>query len=344
MGWHLHRHLAWSSLMCVLAAFTLVLTANAQNSRTAAAPGAPPNLESWRMGTSPLPGPGGEVAISPDDVLEIYVMDVAELSRQYRVSYAGTVMLPLLPEPLIAQGMPAGAFANVVAAQLREHGLVTNAKVTVSIVSSRLSSVAITGSVKKPQIYQVFGRTTLLDVLSQAEGLDQDASSLAVITRGEMGAAQNSDESGLVETVDLKKLLESGDPRRNIAIYPGDRVTVPRAGIVYVVGAVNKPGGYPIRSSSAGMSVLQAIAFAEDIKTTAKRDKAVILRPDPDVPTGRKQVPLHLKDILGGKTPDPVLQANDILFIPDSQATKALKRGVEAVLQTATGLAIYGRF
>ena len=92
------------------------------------------------------------------------------------------------------------------------------------------------------------------------------------------------------------------------------------------------------------MTVLQAVALAEDAKSTAIRNKTVIIRLDPAAPEGRKQLPLDLKLVLAGKAPDPVLQANDILFIPDSQGAKAFRRGIEAALQTVTGLAIYGRF
>jgi polysaccharide export outer membrane protein len=293
--------------------------------------------------TSALPGPSSDLIISPDDVLDIYVLDVPELSRQYRVSPAGTVMLPLLDQPLTAAGVKVSAFADTVAQELRTRGLVSNPHITVSIAASRLKAVAVTGAVKMPQIYPVFGRTTLLDILSQAQGLNDDASSIAVISRGEIGV-QATSSAQAVQTVDLKKLMETGNPAYNVDIYPGDRVTVPRAGIVYVVGAVNKPGGFPIRSTGDGMSVLQAIALAEDMKSTAVRSKGAIIRVDLSSPGGRKQLPLDLKQILAGKAPDPVLQANDIVFVPDSQGARAFRRGIEAALQTATGLAIYGKF
>jgi polysaccharide export outer membrane protein len=178
--------------------------------------------------------------------------------------------------------------------------------------------------------------------LSQAQGLNDDASSIAVISRGETGLlAANSVPS--VQTVDLKKLLETGSPAYNVDIYPGDRVTVPRAGIVYVTGAVTKPGGFPIRSTGDGTTVLQAVALAEGLKSTAVLKRTTIIRLDPAAPDGHKQLPIDLKEIMAGKAKDPVLQASDILFIPDSQSKKAFGRGVEAALSVVTGLAIYGR-
>ena len=287
-----------------------------------------------------VPGPDSDTIIHPDDVLDISILDVPDLSRLYRVSPGGTIMLPLVPQPLHAAGMRVTDFSGTVAKELHDRGLVTNAEVVVSIASSRAESVAITGAVKMPQIYPVFGETTLLDILSQAQGLTDDASNLAIITRGE-SAMQSQKLRSETETVDLTKLLQSGDASYNVKIFAGDRVTIPRAGIVYVVGAVNKPGGYAIKSAGEGLTVLQAIALAEDVKSTARRDKTVIIRADASAPGGHQKTPLDLKKILAGKTPDPVLQANDILFIPDSQGVKALHHGLEAALQAATLVAVY---
>lgn len=340
MNWYLRSHLRFPMWLLMLAAIlALGVDANAQARTTGPFPAAP-NPEASRLSGNSLPGPSSDSIISPDDVLDIYVLDVPELSRQYRVSPAGTVQMPLLAHALPAAGMKLNEFADAVARALREGEVVSKPHVTVSILSSRMMSVAIMGAVKMPQIYPVFGRTTLLDVLSQAQGLNDDASNIAVISRGEIGM-QSAQSKEQIQTVDLIKLLQSGDPSSNVDIYPGDRVSVPRAGIVYVVGAVNKAGGFPIKSSNQGITVLQAIAFAEDLKSTARRNKTVVIRPDPASPRGHKQVPLDLKKILDGKAEDQVLQANDILFVPDSQSARAMRRGAEAALSTVTGLAIY---
>ena len=230
--------------------------------------------------------------------------------------------------------------------------MVNDPHITVSVVQSRLHSVAITGAVRKPQVYPVFSQTTLLDMLSQAEGLADDAGNTILVHRGDIGiraSCSGNRARGSVPvrvsdsvTVDLKRLLESGDTRLNLSIYPGDSITVPRAGVVYVVGAVNKPGGFTMKASTHGMTVLQALAMAEDTKTTALRSQAVILRNDPQAQEGRTHIPVDLKTILRGKSPDLVLQPEDILFVPDSSGKRALNRGIESVVQAATGVAIYG--
>jgi polysaccharide biosynthesis/export protein len=275
--------------------------------------------------------------ISPDDVLDVYVMDVPELSRQYRVSTTGNVALPLLQNPISAAGMTTTDFSEALGQQLHDYGLVTNPNISVAIVSSRLKSVAITGAVKMPQIYPVLGKTTLVDVLSQAQGLADDASNTAIVSRGSLGEQATGQ---VTQAVDIRKLLQNADPKNNLDVYPGDRVTVPHAGIVYVVGAVNKPGGFPIKTSD-GMTVLQALAMAEGKLYSAVPNKAMIIRPDPKAPEGHEQLPVNLNAVLQGKQRDFMMLADDVLYIPDSAAKRAWRRGAEAALQAASWAAVY---
>ena len=314
-------------------------------------------------GPSALDTPGGqsggallarenpEYIIAPDDLLDIYVVDVPELSREYRVSPDGTITLPLLSEPVTAAGLSPIQLSSVVAAKLRSAGMVTHAAVTVNVKASLGHSVAITGSVRSPQVFPIFGETNLLTVLSQAGGLADDASDTALVTRGEtamraLGLQENS--NGTTDTapptiikVNLKKLYENADPSSNIAIYPGDSVTVQRAGIVYVVGAVQRAGGYTLARSWENMTVLKAVALAGNVTSTAKQKKAVIIRKDPAASGGHKDIPVNLKQILAGKAPDQSLEANDILFVPDSTGKMVLQRGLQAVIGAGVTTAIY---
>jgi polysaccharide export outer membrane protein len=299
-----------------------------------------------------LPGPADTYLIGVDDVINVYILDVAELSREYRVSSAGTVTIPMLTGPLAAAGLTPTQFSESLAKELKSAGLVSDPHVSTSVDQSRLSAVAITGAVKRPQIYPLFSPTTLLDLLSQAEGLAEDAGNIAVVRRGEIavhalgissgaGFTREQLEGARTVTVDLKRLLDTGDSNLNVDVYPGDRVMVPHAGVIYVVGAVNKPGGFTMKPSSHGMTVLQALALAEDTRSTALKDQTVIIRNDAQSPGGRKQIPVELKKVLRGKTPDPVLQADDILFVPDSAGKRALHRSMEAIVQATTGIAIF---
>ena len=141
--------------------------------------------------------------------------------------------------------------------------------------------------------------------------------------------------------ISLKQLLESADPRANVPVYPGDLVKVSRAGVVYVVGEVHKPGGFLLKNNES-ISALQAIALAEGLMRTSSGNQARIIRNDSQ--TGRRtEIPLPLGKVLSGKTHDPVLQPNDIVFVPNSAARSALYRSAEAAVSIVSGLIVFRR-
>jgi polysaccharide export outer membrane protein len=290
--------------------------------------------------------------IAPDDVLTITVYGAPDVTGEYRVSPTGQIALPLLSAPIVAAGQTPGQVSQQISESYRKAEIYLNPRVTVAIKESRVHAVTIAGAVKRPQIYPVFGRTTLLDVLSQAEGLADDAGSLAIVTRGVIamqilnspGACSGASKPATCENtfnVDLSRLTETGDPHLNVDLYPGDRVTVQRAGIVYVVGAVNRPGGFPLKTGQENMTVIQAVALAEDLKPTAARKNAMIIRKDPVKGNGREEIAVNLTKVLAGRERDTRLQANDILYVPDSTGKKALHRGAEAAITAATWGLIY---
>ncbi len=290
--------------------------------------------------------------ISPDDVLDVYIIDVAELSRQYRVSPSGMVSIPLLQKPLLAAGLSVGAFADTLSLNLKESGLVSDPHVSVTVVQSRIATVSVNGAVRQPQVFQIFGTTTLLDALSQAGGADDRAGGIAIIQRGSIAVqalrlnaqepAAGQGATAVTQTVDLRTLLQGNTPDQNVVIYPGDRITVPAGGVVYVVGAVNRPGGFVLGGERQSLTVLKAVALAEDLKTTAVPKNSVIIRADAQAANGHRQIAVDLKKVLAGRTEDLALAPGDILFVPDSPGKRALRRGAEAALQVATGMAIYG--
>jgi polysaccharide export outer membrane protein len=295
-----------------------------------------------------------ETLIYPNDLLFIQVFDVDQMTREYRVSATGTLAFPLLPEPVRAAGLTPQQLAELISRKCIEAGVLTHPQISVTVRESRIHAVAIAGAVRTPQIYPVFGRTTLLDILTQAGGVTEDAGSSVTITRGEVarrlaesqgGGAVEGEKSQplpLTVTIDLQRLQETGDPSLNIDVYPGDRVTVQRAGVIYVLGAVNRAGGYVLTEARQDMTVLKALALAGFLTSTAKGKKAIVLRPNSSAPSGREEIPIDLHAMLQGHAPDKPLQNNDILFVPDSTALKMLRKSADVAVNTA-GLAVLYR-
>jgi polysaccharide export outer membrane protein len=140
-------------------------------------------------------------------------------------------------------------------------------------------------------------------------------------------------------TVNLSQILETGDMVNNIVIQPGDVVTVPHAGIVYVLGAVSKPGGYTVTNDRAQLSTLKVLSLAGGLDRTAKSDRAVIVRKDA---TGQQQqVDVDLKKIMKLEAEDVQLRPSDILYIPRSTAKQAAIRAAEIATAVGTGVLIY---
>jgi polysaccharide biosynthesis/export protein len=288
----------------------------------------------------------------PDDLVSVSAYDAPDITGEYRISSTGQMTLPLLPEAILAAGLTPGQLADTISQNYRQAGILSHPRITVAVKESRVHSIAIGGAVKMPQIYTLLGKSTLLDVLSQSQGLADDAGTIATVTRGAMaltalkqtGGCATLDKAPSCQStfnVDLNRLLESADPAANVDLYPGDRVTVRRAGIVYVEGAVNRPGGFPLKAGQEDMTVLKALALAEDLKPTASRKNVMIIRKDPAETNGRTEIPVNLKDILAGRGLDPALRADDILYVADSAAGRAWRRGAEAAITAATWGFIY---
>jgi polysaccharide export outer membrane protein len=140
-------------------------------------------------------------------------------------------------------------------------------------------------------------------------------------------------------TINLGELMESGDTKNNIILQAGDVVTVPHAGIVYVLGAVNHAGGFVLTNDRAQMTTLKILSLAGGLTPTAKSDHAVIVRKDN---LGQQhEVAVDLKKVLSRKAEDLQLQPSDILYVPNSGAKQAVLRAAEIAIAVGTGVLLY---
>jgi polysaccharide export outer membrane protein len=288
--------------------------------------------------------------IGSGDLLHIDVFDVPELSREVRVGDGGDISYPLVPGKIQASGLTPFELEGKIEQLLIENGLVSHPQVSVFVKEQNSQPVSVVGAVQHTMVYQVIRPTSLLEVLSAAGGITDDAGSVVVITRPArsdvprtqaISATDDPDKDQQIITIRLQDLLESGNSVFNIPIYGGDVVSVPHAGIVYVLGlGVTQPGGYVLQSHGEQVTVLKAVALAHGLTGFAKADSAVIMRTNPA--TGNKdQIPVHIKAIEGHKIDDVPMKSNDVLYIPDSKGLKVLARGAEAALGVGTGIAVY---
>ena len=302
----------------------------------------------------------GDYVIGSGDLLGIEVFDVPELSRDVRVNETGFISLPLMPAKVRASGLTSFQLQDKLAELLQTNGLVTTPQVSVTLKEQHSQPITVIGSVKSPTVIQAGGHTTLIQALSQAGGISDDAGNFVIVTRAatkapesslsssapesslssseDAGAAANQSDSQTF-TISLADLLETGDSRFNIPVLGGDVVAVPRAGIIYVVGAVNKPGGFVMQNDRDRMTTLKMLSLAGGTTSTAAVKQAIILRKNLD--TGKRdELPVDLNKVLKLKAEDVTLQASDILFIPDSTSKKALHRAGDVAVSMTTGIGI----
>jgi polysaccharide export outer membrane protein len=286
----------------------------------------------------------GDYVIGSADLLGIEVFDVPELSREVRVNETGYISLPLMPTRVRARGLTTFQLQDKIAELLQTNGLVSAPQVNISLKEQHSQPITVIGSVRNPLIIQAQRQTTLLQALSQAGGISDEAGSTIIVTRTAQtlpAPADPSDASTPLApqafTIDLADLLNSGDPRFNIPLVGGDVVSVPRAGIIYVVGAVTRPGAFLLQNDLDHMTMLKMLSLAGGATNTAKTKSAVILRKNPD--TGKRdQIPVDLRKVLHLKIQDVQLQSNDILFVPDSNGLRALHRAGDVGVALTEGL------
>jgi polysaccharide export outer membrane protein len=241
-----------------------------------------------------------------------------------RVSGVGDITLPLIGRIKVA-GLTVEQAQTLVGNRLVEGRFYKNPQVTILQKEYSTQGISVLGEVQKPGIYPLLGPHTLMEAISMAGGTTIKAGNDVTIT--------HRSQPNQSEHVVMNK-----DPTANVAVRPGDVVSVSKAGIVYVVGDVKLPSGVVMGNS--GLTVLQAVAMAQGANSTASLDNSKLIR---STPQGKEEIPIPLKKILSSKAADVELQPGDILFIPNSAAKSAGRRGMEAILQTATGLAIYRR-
>jgi polysaccharide export outer membrane protein len=140
-------------------------------------------------------------------------------------------------------------------------------------------------------------------------------------------------------TINLSQILEAGDLKNNIVLLPGDVVTIPHSGIVYVLGAVSRPGGYAVSNDRAQLTTLKLLSLAGGLNRTAKSTHAVIVRKDQN--GQQHEVEIDLRKVLKFEAEDVQLRPSDILYVPNSGAKQALVRAGEISLGIGTGVLIY---
>jgi polysaccharide export outer membrane protein len=290
------------------------------NAASASQIGQPP---ATAASSSPMPAP-----IGPGDTLDIAEYRTPDFHSQVRVSATGTVTLPMVHEVQIG-GLDEQGAAHAIEAALIAKGMLLHPQVSVLVTAWAGQDVSVLGEVTRPGVYPYTLHHRLLDLISAASGVAP--------TAGRLVNVYHRSDPNTPHPVVLDPSGADAASDHNPELAPGDTVQVSRAGLVFVVGDVVRPGGFAV-DPVQGLTVVQALTLAWGPSQNAALGKALLIR---EQKGGRTLTTLNLKRLLHGQEPDQPIHDRDILYVPDSTAKNLWNKSVESAIQSAVGVTIY---
>jgi len=288
-------------------------------------PSAAPAAPAASTAQSPQLTANSNVKLGIGDLVEVNVFGVPDLATKTRVTGSGDIYLPLIDHVHVA-GLTMDEAQVLIQKRLEDGGFVRNPHVSIFVDESASQAITVLGEVGHPGAYPAIGDRRLFDMLSAAGGLTDKAGRTVTIEH-------RSDPEHKVQLQLSQNLAE--DTQNNVDVLPGDTIIVARAGIVYVVGDVQRPSGFLIEDST--ITVLKALALAGGSTRTSALNKTRILR---QTPNGVQEIPINLKKVLYAKAPDMALVKGDVLFVPGSAAKAAAYRTAEAAVNMSAAIGV----
>ena len=268
------------------------------------------------------------LAIGPNDELDVNVYGVPELSQHVRVDTSGSAYLVLIG-PVHVEGLSSEEAQEVIEKRLVDGRFVKNPHVTVYVKDFTSETVSVLGEVNKPGNYPALSTRRLYDAFQQAGGLTPTAGTVTITHAGQLSNPK----------IIALSTVPTRSAQANVGIMPGDAIIVSKAPVVYVLGEVNKPGGYVLANDAAvkgseELTVMRVLAMASGPVHGAALNRSRIIR---RTPKGIEELPIPLKKIMAGKAPDPPLRPEDILYVPGTRSSAYLS----TVLTTLAAASIY---
>ena len=276
-----------------------------------------------------VPGDFAALKLAPGFLLNVQVYDEPDFSAHLRIDNEGNISIPFL-KPVHVAGDTVAQARDKIQQTFRDTAILKNPQVTIDVEQFATTNATVLGEVQNPGQIQLLAPHSLLDVIG--------------LTGGETPLASNEIEIKRAETSPDKSTSlyhyykgSNGDSIRNVMIYPGDTVIVKRAGVVYVLGAVNRPGGYAMQESGE-LNVAEAISLAQGLALQAKVGALRVVQHRAD---GQLvEVPVSYKRIMDGKEEPMQLAAGDIVYVPVSKVKSVFTASSSLIGQT-TAATIY---
>jgi polysaccharide export outer membrane protein len=252
---------------------------------------------------------GGSYRVGPKDLIEVRVFEAPEVGGSYRVNEQGVLQLPLIGDVTV-DGMSEPEIEKRLASLL-EARFVTRATVDVELKEFLSKPINVIGAVKSPGALKFSGRWTLLEAITEAGGLADNAGDLIYVLR--------KSQNGLMDQLEIsvQDLFTRADQRVNIPLFANDLISIPATVqvTVYCMGEVATPGAI-VFTSNERISLLAAIARAGGL--TDKAAKSGILVKRQRKGGGEEELRLNYRKILAGSAPDVELRAGDVVVVREA--------------------------
>ncbi|HEY0308571.1 MAG TPA: polysaccharide biosynthesis/export family protein [Acidobacteriaceae bacterium] len=305
-------HLAVSTAIALLC-LVLCSPAQAQYGGNGVGADAPVNLPATLTTNPAVLFPQDQfLVLEQGDLLNFHIYGSGDYIPVVRVSADGTILLPLIGLVPV-RGLSVQQAETKVAEALVAAGMYKNPQVNIQVMETPNHLINVLGEVRNPSLISAAINRHLLDALNAAGGMAPSASHTITILR---------------PSVPLPIVVDLGvDPAQssasNIPVFTGDTIIVSRLGSYYVLGSVKGQGVFPLKPNSP-TTLIDALATANGVLFDAKQGDVRIIR---TIGTTRKAVPVNLSRIVNGKDPDPILEADDIVYVPSSAFKAAIKSG-----------------
>jgi polysaccharide export outer membrane protein len=242
------------------------------------------------LGTTQTIGPDGSISILPGGSIQAAGKTVDELADEITRRVSSIVQNPIL---------------NVSVQEYKSHPLfIADPLVNVVIEEINSRRISVLGAVKTPGIIKLRTPTTIMDAISQAGGLSDEADLRDSIVL----------EDGRILPVSLEKLFKQGDLSQNIYLRPYSSVYVgsSRYNYAYLIGEVKNAGKV---NWDGNLSMMDAVSQVGGITQNAKTDHVLVISGGVVTPS------LKLVDMGGflyrGELQNNVLlRRGDIVYVP----------------------------
>jgi polysaccharide export outer membrane protein len=250
--------------------------------------------------------PAQDYLIGPRDVLTVNVWGQADLSRDYPVDQEGFIQFPLIGR-VKAAGLTARGLGDRITDLLGKDYLV-NPQVSVVVKDYLSQKVQVLGEAGKPGLFYLSGPTTLLDIMSRAEGLSKGAGKQLLLVRRQRGEGTTANGSTILR-FDFDR-LQRGDITENIQVQDQDLIFVPRAHAYFVLGEVKTAGTFPLDRE---ITVVEAVTIAGGFNDRAAPSGVKLIRRLPD---GHQET--ASLDLSSPSSPDrnTRVEEGDTIFVP----------------------------